>query len=377
MGVNSYRFSIAWPRVLPEGKGQINQKGLDFYKALISELQKYDIKPMATIYHWDLPQVLQSAGGWVNKDTVKYFTEYSNILFEELGDGVDKWVTFNEPWCVSFLSNQLGKHAPGNKDYRTALQVAHNLLIAHGNVLDIYREKNLDSEIGITLNLFPVEPRTDSIDDKKAALLMDCYKNRWFLDPLFKGRYPEELLNIYLDKFGDFTEDYENINKANKKLDFLGVNYYNRTIVSYNPGVILKSKVILPEGEYTDMGWEEYPEGLYKLLKRIDKDYGSLPIYITENGAAYQDKLKQGEIHDDRRINYLKKHFQSAARAIDEGIPLKGYFIWTLLDNFEWAFGYNKRFGLLYTDYENNLKRIWKDSAKWFKEFLDKKTIKI
>jgi len=376
IGVNSYRFSIAWSRLFPNGKGKVNQKGLDFYKSLISELNKNNIKPMATIYHWDLPQSLQFHGGWTNKDTVKYFLQYSDLLFEELGDVVDKWVTFNEPWCISFLSNQIGAHAPGLKDYRTALKVAHNLMVAHGKTIDLYREKNLNNDIGITLNLSPVEPMADSDSDKGAALLMDCYKNRWFLDPIFKGEYPEELYNIYQNEFGDFTEGYEDISTAKRELDFLGVNYYSRTLVRYKQDDILRSQQVSPEGKYTDMGWEVYPDGLYELLKRIDKDYGPLPIYITENGAAYKDELEDGEIHDIKRLNYLKTHFQSAARAIEDGIPLKGYFIWTLLDNFEWAFGYTKRFGLLYTDYENNLKRIWKDSAKWFKDFLKSDTKK-
>ncbi|MFW5985777.1 MAG: GH1 family beta-glucosidase [Halanaerobiales bacterium] len=372
MGVNSYRFSIAWPRILPNGHGKVNRKGLDFYKSLISELHENEIKPAVTIYHWDLPQPLQFHGGWTNKDTVEYFLEYSNILFEELGDSVDKWITFNEPWCISFLSNQIGEHAPGIKDYQSALKVAHNLMVAHGKAMDLYREKGLNSDIGITLNLTPVEGMTDSEEDKEALLLMDCYRNRWFLDPVFKGEYPEELYHIYCDKFGDFTGGYEDISTARRDLDFLGINYYSRAVVRYDADDILKAKTVMPEGEYTDMGWEVYPDGLFDLLKRIDDDYGPLPLYITENGAAYQDELEDGRIHDTKRINYLKTHFQSAARAIEAGIPLKGYFIWTLMDNFEWAFGFSKRFGLLYTDYEDNLKRIWKDSAKWFRDFLKK-----
>ncbi len=377
MGVNSYRFSIAWSRIFPNGYGKVNQKGLDFYKSLITELNKNDIKPMATIYHWDLPQPLQFQGGWTNTDTVNHFLEYSNVLFEELGDSIDKWITFNEPWCISFLSNQMGEHAPGIKDYKIALQVAHNVLVAHGKTMDLYREKHLKSDIGIVLNLFPVEGMTDSEGDKEATLLMDSYKNRWFLDPVFKGEYPEELYNIYQEEFGDFTKGYEDISVAKKEMDFLGINYYSRTVVRYKPDDILKSRTVMPEGEYTDMGWEVCPGGLYDIIKRVDEDYGRLPLYITENGAAYEDRLEDGEIHDKKRIDYLKTHFQSAARVIDEGIPLKGYIIWSLLDNFEWAFGFNKRFGLLYTDYDNDLKRLWKDSAKWLRDFLKDNTIEI
>jgi beta-glucosidase len=370
MGLDSYRFSIAWPRIFPCGKGQVNQKGLDFYRALINELKENEIKPMVTIYHWDLPQALQFHGGWTNPETVKRFEEYSEVLFREFGDGVDLWVTFNEPWCISFLSNQIGEHAPGNQDYETALKVAHNVLIAHGKAVRIFRQQNLNSQIGITLNLFPVHSLTTSEEDKEAAELMDCYKNRWFLDPVFRAKYPEKLFGIYKREFGDFTSEYEDIKVAAEKIDFLGINYYTRNVAKFKSDEILKAETVQPQGEYTQMGWEVYPEGLLELLHRVDREYGPIPLYITENGAAFEDKLEDNQVHDIERINYLKEHFQYAAKAIKEGIPLKGYYIWTLMDNFEWAYGYSRRFGLLYTDYENDAKRLWKDSGKWFKEFL-------
>lgn len=372
MNNRAYRFSISWPRIFPGGQGKINEKGLDFYKKLIDELKSNDIIPVATIYHWDLPQHLQFLGGWANNDTVKYYTEYARTLFQELGDDVPYWITFNEPWCISFLSNMIGEHAPGKKDTRMALEVAHNLHIAHGRAVEAFKQEKISSEIGITLNLYPVEGVDEQEKTNKAVQLMDQHKNRWFLDPVFFGKYPEKLYKIYQSHFGDFTAEHADIKEAQQDIDFLGVNYYTRTVVKFDPNHILKSEAVNPKGsKYTDMGWEEYPQGLYKLLKRVDQDYGPVPLYITENGAAYKEKVeKDGAVHDPDRINYLKEHFQAAFQAIEEGVPLKGYFVWTLMDNFEWAFGYNKKFGLIYTDFDNNQKRIWKDSAYWFKKVI-------
>ncbi|MFW5996260.1 MAG: GH1 family beta-glucosidase [Halanaerobiaceae bacterium] len=374
MGLDSYRFSIAWPRVMPYGEGKVNHRGLDFYKKLVYELRKNDIVPMATLYHWDLPQTLQFQGGWANNDTVKYYQEYVNLLLRELGDDVPYWITFNEPWCISFLSNQIGEHAPGNKDYITALEVAHNLHVAHGLGVDAFRAENLASQVGIVLNLFPVEPESDSEEDRLAAELMDSYKNRWFLDPVFRGEYPEKLYDIYRDQVGDFERGHQDISTACREIDFLGINYYTRNVVKYNKDSIIRAEQINPpENDYTCMGWEICPDGLYRLLKRVDADYGPIPLFITENGAAYDDEREESGIHDQKRIDYLDSHFRAALRALKEGVPLKGYYIWTLMDNFEWAFGYNRRFGLIYTDYQNGLERVWKDSAYWLRKMLGKK----
>lgn len=372
MNLNSYRFSVSWPRILPDGSGKINHKGLDFYKKLIYELNKNEIIPMLTMYHWDLPQSLQFKGGWTNNDTVKYFLEYENILLKELGNDVPLWVTFNEPWCVSFLSNQIGEHAPGKQDYFTALEVAHNINVAHGLAVDAFRAENLNAEIGTTLNLFPIQTNEETEETQIAVDLMDQYKNKWFLDPVFKGRYPKKLYNIFREKFGDFEKGHQEISTSCRDIDFLGINYYSRTVVKYNEKELLKAEAVKPEGsKYTHMGWEEYSEGLYKLLKRINEDYTDIPLYITENGAAYEDKKENSGIHDQRRIDYLEEHFSAAERALEAGLPLKGYFIWTLMDNFEWAFGFDRRFGLIYTDYKNGRERIWKDSAYWLKNMLE------
>lgn len=371
LGVNAYRFSVSWPRIFPCGKGEVNQKGLDFYNALVDELLKQGIKPLLTLYHWDLPQPLQFHGGWTNTDTVQAFLEYAMLLFKTLGDRVELWATFNEPWCISFLSHELGEHAPGIKDRRTALQVAHNVLVAHGKAVKAFRGENLPGKIGIVLNLYPVHPLSESEQDKEAATLSDCYRNRWFLDPVFKGKYPEELLSVYQKLYGDFAKDYESIQVASEKMDFLGVNYYSREVVSYDPKSILKSKTVKVEGKRTDMDWEIYPQGIQEILVRINREYGPIDLYVTENGAAFKDEMKNGEIQDYERIDFLKEHFKNTYYAIQQGVPVKGYFVWSLMDNFEWAHGYSKRFGLFYVDYNDNLKRIPKESARWFKKFLN------
>ena len=373
LNINSYRFSVSWPRIFPCGRGNVNRKGLDFYKSLIEELLKNNIKPMLTLYHWDLPQHLQFHGGWVNPETSEAFVEYAVTLFEEFNGLVDLWATFNEPWCISFLSHQMGKHAPGIEDYPTALKVAHNLLTAHGETVKVFKERGFSGEIGIVLNLSPVHSFTDSPEDREAANFMDCYKNRWFLDPLFKGVYPEELFQVFVDNFGDFTKGYKDISGASEKMDFLGINYYSRDVVQYDDSEILKAKPVMVEAERTDMGWEIYPEGLGEILSQVHNDYGAMPLYITENGAALKDELKNGEVHDWQRIEFLKNHFKSAYQAIQSGIDLRGYFIWTLMDDFEWECGYTKKFGLFHVNYEDNLQRTWKDSAKWLREFLENK----
>lgn len=371
IGLNSYRFSVAWPRIFPEGRGQVNQKGVDFYKALLEGLKEHGIRPMLTLYHWDLPQHLQSRGGWANSETTESFVEYAVTLFRELGDLVDFWITFNEPWCISFLGYQTGVHAPGEQDDKSALIAAHNLLLAHGETVKAFRAEGLKSQIGITLNLSPVHPLTASEADRNAALLVDSYHNRWFLDPVFRGEYPAELFSIFCDHFGDFTKGRGGIAVAAQPIDFLGINYYTRQVIANNPkNRFLQAEYIAPEGDYTEMGWEVYPQGIYEILERVDKDYGPLPLYITENGAAFPDKLEGDRVHDSRRIDYLEKHIKMLHHALEKGIPLKGYYIWTLMDNFEWGYGFTKRFGILYTDYENNLRRVWKDSARWLQDFL-------
>jgi len=355
IGLKSYRFSISWPRILPEGKGRVNTKGLDFYKRLVEELLQNDIQPAVTLYHWDLPQALQDKGGWVNRDIVNYFTEYAGIVFKTLGDRVSLWITHNEPWVVSFLGYALGNHAPGIKDYPGALKAAHHLLLSHGMTVNSYRSLNLDGKIGITLNLTRAYPLTDSKKDREAAARMEAFQNGWFLDPIFKGSYPDILLPIYEKEFGRLQIKEGDMKTISEEIDFLGVNYYTRSIVKYDLKDRLKFKSVKNEGtEHTEMDWEVYPEGLYNLLIHLNKEYTKKPLYITENGAAFADKLEEDErVHDQKRIDYLRAHFESAYRAIKEGVPLKGYYVWSLMDNFEWAYGYSKRFGLIYVDYDN------------------------
>ena len=377
IGVKAYRFSIAWPRIFPE-EGKYNPKGMDFYKRLVDELLKRDIIPVATIYHWDLPQwAYEKNGGWLNRESVKWYVEYASKLFEELGDVIPLWITHNEPWCSSILSYGIGEHAPGHKDWREALIAAHHILLSHGEAVKVFREMNIKgSKIGITLNLTPAYPASEKEEDKLAAQYADGFANRWFLDTIFKGYYPDDMIELYSGVIGKFDfikeGDLENINVP---IDFLGVNYYTRSIVKYNEDSMLKAENVPGPGKKTEMGWEISPESLYDLLKRLDREYTKLPMYITENGAAFKDEVTEdGRVHDDERIEYIKEHLKAAAKFIEEGGNLKGYFVWSLLDNFEWAHGYSKRFGIVYVDYETQ-KRILKDSAWWYKEVIKRERI--
>lgn len=371
LGLKSYRFSISWPRIFPAGRGQINQRGLDFYKRLINQLLKADISPMATLYHWDLPQKLQEIGGWVNRDVAKYFVEYANLLFQELGELVPQWITFNEPWVIAFCGHAFGEMAPGFTSYQTALEVSHLLLVAHGMTVQSFRQTNCSGEIGITLNLTPAYPASQSVVDQKSAQMQNDFVNNWYLQPLFKGSYPEELFKFYHDKVGEFSITDGDLTMISQEIDFLGINNYSRNLIKHNPtaNLLETEEVKLAENEYTEMGWEVYPEGIYDLLLGVKKEYNPKAIYITENGAAYADQLTQNRVHDSERIAYLKGHLRSLHKAIEQGVPLKGYYVWSLFDNFEWAFGYSKRFGLIYIDYDK-LTRIFKDSAYWYQQVI-------
>lgn len=363
LGVDSYRFSLAWPRILPEGKGKANQNGLDFYKRLIAELLEQGIAPAVTLYHWDLPQVLEDKGGWLNRDTAMYFRDYAMVAFEELGDVVTSWITLNEPWCSAFLGYGNGEHAPGKADFPSHIVAAHHLLLGHGLALQGYRQLRLPAEIGITLNLAPQYSVSSKPEDLEATRRADGFQNRWYLDPLFKGAYPKDMEELLAYVAPAVHEgDLELIAGSN---DFLGINFYSRGLVS------AAGRVSNPQGPVTAMGWEVYPEGLYDLLVRVHEDYGPIPIYITENGAAYHDVVEGGRVHDRQRQEYLEQHFEQAERAIQAGVPLKGYYVWSLLDNFEWAFGYDRRFGIVYVDFETQ-ERILKDSALWYQSFLRK-----
>lgn len=375
--LKAYRFSISWPRIFPEGKGSINKKGLDFYKRLVDTLNSAGIIPFATIYHWDLPQALEEKGGWANLDTSKYFADYSYILFKELGESVPFWITLNEPAVFTYLGYGMGIHAPGKRDLGLAIKSTYSALLAHGLAVEAYRALGIKGQIGITLNLTPMHPASNREEDVLSSRRMDLMWNRWFLDPVFKGSFPQEFVEL-LNKNGiPFEVDSEHIKKISSKVDFLGVNYYTRNIITYDPNVpLINARGIEPTSNKTEMGWEIYPEGLYELLTSIKKDYGDIPLYITENGAAFKDELINNSVDDPNREEYLKRHFYQAYRAIKDGVNLKGYFVWSLMDNFEWAYGYTKRFGIVYVDYPTQ-KRIIKRSGYYYRKVIEENGVEL
>lgn len=375
LGLQAYRFSISWPRLFPAGGGRPNKKGLDFYRRLVDQLQGFNIAPFATLYHWDLPQALQEKGGWTNRDTAKYFAEYAAFTFENLDLPVRGWITINEPWVAAFLGHAMGLHAPGWTDFNLALDAAHNLLLGHGLALQRFREQGRkDEEIGIALNLTPIHPFSESEEDRAAARRTDGFMNRWFLDPLLEGAYPQDMVDLYRRHFKLPPVEEGDMEIISGPLDFLGINNYTRHVVKTGDSEsdLTGNFVNPPESEYTEMGWEVYPRGLYELLSRIGRDYGPIPLYITENGAAFPDQLEEdGAVNDQARINYLQSYILEAWQALEEGAPLKGYFVWSLMDNFEWTFGYSKRFGLIYINYQT-LERRWKKSAYWYRKVISR-----
>lgn len=377
IGLDAYRFSIAWPRIYPEGTGKVNEEGLDFYDKLIDELLGANIEPYVTLYHWDLPQALQEKGGWANKDSPEWFGEYSETVHDRLGDRVKNWITHNEPWVVAFLGYAYGEHAPGIKDFSTALKVSHNLLVSHGIATKKLRNNSdEDNNVGITLNLYPTYASNETEEDQLAKKICDGYHNRWFLDPVFRGYYPDDMLEFYERNFELPSINSSELELISQPLDYLGINYYTRSLVKWDENEELNFRKIQPDdAEVTDMGWEIYPQGLPDLLSRVDKDYDPGQMYITENGAAFKDQLTQdNSVHDEKRIEYLSDHFEALSTVLEEDIPLKGYFLWTLMDNFEWSHGYTKRFGIVYTDFKNKLNRIPKDSAGYYKKFITAQT---
>jgi beta-glucosidase len=366
LGVKAYRFSTAWPRILPDGTGRVNKKGLDFYDRIVDELLKRKIEPYVCLFHWDLPQILQDKGGWPNRDTSAHFAEYARVVADGLGDRVKVWFTHNEPWVAAFVGHFLGEHAPGKKDMGAAVKSLHHILLSHGLAVDAIRATvKQPVKIGITLNLNPVHPATDSKKDREAAERVDMFMNRIVLDPLLKGTSPiqESLLTKMLTARVIQDGDLEKI----RQLDILGVNYYSRAVMKHSAKVpVVNVEQVHPEGnEYSGM-WEIYPEGLYGILKQVWNYQPACELMVTENGIPVPDGVDfDGRVRDERRIRYLQSHIAQVHRAIADGIPVKGYFHWSLLDNFEWALGYAQRFGLVYVDFETK-KRIMKDSGRWF-----------
>nr|AGS46809.1 beta-glucosidase [Anoxybacillus flavithermus subsp. yunnanensis str. E13] len=370
--LKAYRFSTSWARLYTETPGKFNEKGLDFYKRLVHELLENDIEPMLTIYHWDMPQALQEKGGWENRDIVHYFQEYAAFLYENLGDVVRKWITHNEPWVVTYLGYGNGEHAPGIQNFTSFLKAAHHVLLSHGEAVKAFRAIGpKDGEIGITLNLTPgyaFDPQDEKAVD--AARKWDGFMNRWFLDPVFKGQYPKDMLEVYKDYLPNIYQEGD-LQTIQQPIDFFGFNYYSTaTLKDWKKGE--REPIVFEHVStgrpVTDMNWEVNPNGLFDLMMRLKNDYGDIPLYITENGAAYKDYVnEQGEVEDNERIAYIREHLIACHRAIEQGVNLKGYYVWSLFDNFEWAFGYDKRFGIIYVDYET-LARIPKKSALWYKE---------
>ncbi len=363
LGVNTYRMSISWPRVQPTGQGGWNAKGLDFYDRVIDALLEKNIEASVTFNHWDLPDALQQMGGWANRETVHRFVEYAQTVARRLGDRVQAFTTHNEPWVISHLGHETGIFAPGIKHRGVAAQVSHHLLLSHGLTLQALRAEEQKAQLGIVLNLAPMHSATKTPEDLKQTKLEDGRLLRWYMDPLFKGHYPADVLE-FLGKDAPqiAPQDLANIQQP---LDFLGINYYSRSVVSAS-GAWKVQDSGLP---LTDMQWEVYPRGLTELLVRLNQDYDVPDIYITENGAAFKDELVQGRVHDNKRIEYLQQHIAALANAMDQGVPVAGYMVWSLMDNFEWASGYEKRFGIVHIDYETQ-KRTLKDSALWYASFL-------
>jgi beta-glucosidase len=363
LGVDAYRFSVSWPRVQPNGHGAWSEKGLDFYERLVDGLLARGIRPYLTLNHWDLPAALQRQGGWAHRDTVHRFVNYACGVAEHLGDRVATITTHNEPWVIAFLGHEMGVFAPGQKSRATASQVAHHLLLSHGLTLQALRAQGCTSRLGIVLNLSPIRAATEAPADRAQARLEDGRLVRWYMDPLFKGEYPADIVQ-HLGADAPKVEPGD-MAAIHTPMDFLGVNYYTRSVVSAAGAWDVKTggKVL------TDMGWEVYPEGLTELLRRLHRDWPVPPLYIKENGAAFKDELVDGQVHDVQRTDYIARHIAAVGDALQHGVPMAGYMVWSLLDNFEWASGYEKRFGIVHVDYATQ-QRTPKDSAKWYRDFL-------
>lgn len=373
LGLRNYRFSIAWPRIVPGGDGEVNEAGLDFYDRLIDAMLERGIRPFATLFHWDLPQALQERGGWANRTTVDAYVRYADVVVRRLGDRVKDWMTHNEPWVYSFCGHLYGVHAPGLKDLPTALAVAHNLLLSHGRAVPVIRAGSPGARVGLVNNLEWIEPASDRAEDVAAARRWDGAFNRWFHDPIFGKGYPEDLLAWY----GAAAPKVEtgDLEAMAAPTDFLGVNYYTRRLIAHDPAEVagsgrnfLAAKQIywpfVPRAEFDE--WEIAPEGLYRTLLRLQRDYHPASLLVTENGTTWPDQPGPDlAIHDLLRVRYLARHAAAVHQAIADGADVRGYFAWSFLDNFEWGFGFSKRFGLVHVDYATQLRTV-KDSGLWY-----------
>jgi beta-glucosidase len=368
MGLEAYRFSVAWPRVLPTGRGQVNEKGMAFYEQLVDGLLERGITPWLTLYHWDLPQALDDLGGWPARETVHAFEEYTQLVSGRLGDRVKHWITHNEPWCTAFLGYTAGYFAPGLHDKSLELQTSHHLLLSHGLAVPIIRGNSSGAQVGITLNLSPTHAASDSAQDVAAAQRQDGFTNRWYLDPLYGRGYPKDMQEIYREHLP--TVHNGDLEKIAVLTDFLGVNYYQRALVKHETDAgeleVGHVRSSLPR---TGFDWEIYPDGMRELMVNLNAEYPVKALYITENGSCYDDALVNGAVDDEARRKYLEQHLEAALAAVRDGAPLNGYFAWSLMDNFEWAEGYARRFGMVHVDFETQARTI-KKSGLFYRHFL-------
>lgn len=379
LGVEAYRFSIAWPRIQADGTGAANPAGLGFYRDLAEKLLDRGITPWATLYHWDLPQALEDQGGWLQRDTEYRFAEYSASVAEALGDVVTNWITLNEPWCSSFLGYASGVHAPGRQEGAVSAHAAHHLLLGHGLAVPEIRRAVPDANVGVTLNLYSIRAASDNPEDVDAARRIDGLGNRFFLDPVLRGTYPTDVLADLGEKeWFDANATSADLSAIATPIDFLGINYYSRhTLRAGSPGAEASAypgsehvEFVDTGADKTQMGWEIHPDGMVDVLEMANAVAPGLPLYITENGSAYEDMIAaDGSIDDPERTSYLRRHVDACHQAIDRGLPLKGYFVWSLMDNFEWAWGYSRRFGIVHVDYATQV-RTPKTSAQWLTGFL-------
>jgi beta-glucosidase len=373
LGMNAYRFSTSWSRVLPRGRGAVNPAGLDFYDRLVDALLDKGIDPMVTLYHWDLPAALDDLGGWLNPDIPKWFADYATVMFNKLDDRVTMWATLNEPWVVTDGGYLHGALAPGHRNRFEAPIATHQLLRAHGAAVQAYRAGG-SHRIGIVVNLEPKYRASDDPADRAAVVRADAYMNRQYLDPVFLGRYPDELRDVFGEAWPDWpAEDFALIKQP---IDFVGVNYYTRSVTRFDPHAwpLRAAAVRQKRATYTETGWEVFPQGLTDTLAWVKERYGNRPTYVTENGAAFFDPpVADGDhLADPLRVDYLRNHITAVHAAVEAGVDVRGYFVWSLLDNFEWSLGYAKRFGIVHVDFETQ-KRTLKDSALFYSKVIASK----
>lgn len=350
-GMDAYRFSTSWARVMPEGRGQANPEGLDYYDRLVDAMLERNLKPFQTLYHWEMPSALADLGGWTNPDVAHWFADFTDVIMDRIGDRVHAVATLNEPWCVAYLSHFLGHHAPGLRDIRAASRAMHHVMKAHGAAMTRLRDRG-QKNCGIVLNFEHSEAASDNPADQAAAVRQDAIYNRWFIEAIAKGAYPEEALEGFVPHLPQGWQD--DMAEIAQPIDWLGVNYYTRGLISAQPDAVWPHGAgQAGPGEKTQMGWEIFPDGLYKILTRLASDYvGDLPIYVTENGMAWDDHVENGAVYDPVRVKFIASHMEATRRAISDGANMKGFFYWSLLDNYEWAFGYEKRFGMIHVDFD-------------------------